>query len=244
MSLSPDMDTDNSLANEPPVALTVDLVILSVRHGGLTVLLAKDEARHPGGVWGLPGGSIGASEDVDEAADRLLFDATGLQHSTWHVEQLRTYVPAVSSAPDGGSRSATIAYISFMPVGVDPLPGSMAEAFRWWAVDDLWDDGPSLALSQSQIILDGVDRCRSKLEYTTVAASFLEEPFTLGELRRVYESVWGVKLHHSNFARKLTSSPGYLTAEFDGSPGRASLYRRGDASYVMPPILRPTAEPT
>lgn len=240
-----------------PASLRVELVLLTVRDGRLAVLLVKRHSAPFQGCWALPGGGLGDHEDLDAASQRLLTLTTGLEHDPWHAEQLRSYVSAVPSQQTAGAagsasersdeqvsaqRSVSVAYMVFMPVGTDPAPGSAAEAFRWWAVDDLSDDGPVLAFDHASIIADAVDRCRSKLEYTTVAASFLQEPFTLGELRRIYENVWGVKLHHSNFARKLTSSPGYLVAEVDGSPGRATLYRRGSAQFVMPPIPRPVGE--
>lgn len=234
-------DADAAVATSTPAALRVELVLLTVRDGRLAVLLVKRQSDPYRGYWALPGGGIAPHENLDRAAQRLLTFTTGLDHGPWHSEQLRSYV-SDGPAPSGEQRELSVAYMVFMPIGTDPAPGSAAEAFRWWAVDDLWDDGPALAFDHARIITDGVDRCRSKLEYTTVAASFLPEPFTLGELRRIYENVWGVKLHHSNFARKLTSSPGYLIAEVDGSPGRASLYRRGTAQFVMPPIPRPTGE--
>lgn len=245
------------------VELRVELVLFTVRDGRLVVLLIKRTVDPYSGYWALPGGGPCDDEDLDTAADRLVHDATGLDCSRLHIEQLRSYIGATSTtggsaggdgpgaaeapvAPGGpgdpGPRAASVAYMALLPVGCDPAPGSSAEAFRWWAVDDLASDGPELAFDHARIVADGVERCRSKLEYTTVAASFLREPFTLGELRRVYENVWDVKLHHSNFARKLTSSPGYLVAERDGSPGRASLYRRGSATFVMPPIPRPAPD--
>lgn len=228
------------------VDLRVDLVLFTVRDGRLVVLLVKRTTDPFKGQWALPSGGPADAEDLDTAADRLVHDATGLDCSGLHIEQLRSYVTTTPTTPAtpttqtvSAPRSASVAYMALLPVGCDPAPGSGAEAFRWWAVDDLANDGPELAYEHSLIVADGVERCRSKLEYTTVAASFLQEPFTLGELRRIYENVWDVKLHHSNFARKLTSSPDYLVAERDGSPGRASLYRRGGATFVMPPIPRP-----
>lgn len=246
MATQPEHDSSST-----EVSLRVELVLLTVRDGRLAVLLIKDMADRSMGHWALPGGPIQPEEDLDGSAHRLLSESTGLDNEPWHIEQLRSYLGALSTDSNptdsdpvnsdlaGSRRSASVAYMAFMPLGKEPAAGSTAEAYRWWAVDDLWDDGPILKGEHVTMISDAVERCRSKLEYTTVAASFLAEPFTLGELRRVYENVWSVKLHHSNFARKLTSSPGYLVAEVDGSPGRATLYRRGDANYVMPPILRP-----
>jgi 8-oxo-dGTP diphosphatase len=72
------------------------------------------------------------------------------------------------------------------------------------------------------------------------------EPFTISELREVYETVWGEKLHAGNFHRKVLSVPGFVestgeTTQAGGPRGgpRARLYRRGDARLLHPALLRP-----
>jgi 8-oxo-dGTP diphosphatase len=92
-----------------------------------------------------------------------------------------------------------------------------------------------------------VERVRSKLEYTTLAASFVAEPFTLADLRRVYAAVWGTAPDLGNFRRKVLGTSGFV-AEAQRSPLPAAgpaggrpplLYRRGDAVVLHPPMLRP-----
>ncbi|MGQ4452425.1 hypothetical protein ACN6LK_004273, partial [Streptomyces griseus] len=67
--------------------------------------------------------------------------------------------------------------------------------------------------------------------------------FTVGELRRVYEAVWGVVLDPRNFHRKVTGTPGFLvpsggtTTRQGGRP--AQLFRAGAATVLNPPMLRP-----
>ena len=95
------------------------------------------------------------------------------------------------------------------------------------------------------IIADGVERARAKLEYTTLATAFVDETFTLGDLRRVYEAVWGMPLHEANFRRKVLGTPGFVeptgtTAPTEGRP--AELYRRGPARSLHPPLLRSASE--
>jgi len=88
-----------------------------------------------------------------------------------------------------------------------------------------------------------VERARSKLEYTPLAAAFCPPEFTVGELRRVYEAVWGVTLDPRNFHRKVTGTPGYVlpsggtTTRQGGRP--AQLFTRGDVTLLNPPMLRP-----
>ena len=68
------------------------------------------------------------------------------------------------------------------------------------------------------------------------------EPFTVSELREVYECVWGQELDPRNFHRKVTGVPGFLepTGEHrqEGRARPAQLYRRGDAELLMPPMMR------
>jgi 8-oxo-dGTP diphosphatase len=88
-----------------------------------------------------------------------------------------------------------------------------------------------------------------KLEYTPLATAFVAEEFTISELRAVYETVWGERLHAGNFHRKVLSVPGFVestgeTTETGGPRGgpRARLYRRGDARLLHPALLRPGRE--
>jgi 8-oxo-dGTP diphosphatase len=106
---------------------------------------------------------------------------------------------------------------------------------------------PRLAFDHHRIVDDALERVRAKLEYTTLAMHFVEEPFTLVDLRRVYEAVWGLPLDAANFRRKILGTPD-LVQRADGEPappgrrgGRpAERYRRGTASLIVPAFYRPT----
>jgi 8-oxo-dGTP diphosphatase len=122
-----------------------------------------------------------------------------------------------------------------------PGAGSDASEARFWPVADALDRRRvPLAFDHHRILADAVDRARAKLEYTSLATTFLDDPFTIADLRRVYETVWGVRLHAANFRRKVLSTPGFVvpTGEVRGR-GRAELYRRGTVTRLHPAILRP-----
>ena len=230
-------------ADFPPAAVVVDVVLLTIRSGRLSILLVE-RAGHPfKGAWALPGGFVGPHEDTDTAASRELAEETGLATFPGHLEQLRTYS---SPGRDPRMRVVSVAYVGFMPDLPAPAAGSDAANARWWALEDVEaDGGPVLAFDHSTIVADGVERARAKLEYTPLAASFTTEPFTLVELRRVYEAVWGVELHVGNFRRKVLSTSGFVerlgvTSPPEGTRGRpAARYRRGNATILHPAMLRP-----
>ncbi|MGW7449026.1 NUDIX hydrolase [Kitasatospora sp. NPDC054795] len=126
-----------------PIAVTVDVVALTLRHGGLHVLLVERGAPPHQGCWALPGGFLRAGEeDLDEAAARELAEETGLLSASaagatscrLHLEQLGTY-----GAPERDPRMhvVSVAYLAFAPDLPDPRAGTDAAAAAWHPVSDL-----------------------------------------------------------------------------------------------------------
>ncbi|MEU4241225.1 NUDIX domain-containing protein [Actinoplanes sp. NPDC026619] len=231
----------------PSVAVTVDVVALTIRDGRLCVLLVE-RAEHPfAGRRALPGGFVRPDETLDQGALRELTEETGLRPGEGalervHLEQLRTYG---DPGRDPRMRVFSVAYLAFAPSLPDPQAGGDASAAYWVPVDE----ANNLAFDHDAVIKDGLDRARSKLEYTPLATAFVDREFTIGELRSVYAAVWGEELHAGNFHRKVLSVPGFVesTGETTAKGGerggpRAKLYRAGDARLLHPALLRPARE--
>lgn len=231
-------------SEHPPFAVTADIVIMSIRDGALRVLLVERGNEPFAGRWALPGGFLELDEDAHSAAVRELAEETGVDAEDFHLEQLGTY-----SAPDRDPRMrvVSVAHLAFAPDLPDAVAGDDAHRARWWSVDDLLSDpdAPALAFDHEDILRDALERVRAKLEYTTLAARFVGEPFTIAELRAVYGAVWGVLPERANFTRKVLATDGFVMA--DGATARASrsggprptLYRRGEATALHPALLRP-----
>lgn len=221
----------------PPVAVTVDLVVLTLRRGELHVLLVRRGEEPFRGALALPGGFVRPDETLDAAALRELAEETGLRDVPGHLEQLRTYG---DPGRDPRMRVVSVAYLALAPDLPEPAAGTDAADARWLPVARA--SGEPLAFDHPAILADGVERARAKLEYTSLATAFCPPEFTVADLRAVYEAVWGTALDPRNFHRKVTSTPGLLVdtgrtrAEGRGRP--AALYRAGTARSLQPPFTR------
>ncbi|GHH61012.1 NUDIX hydrolase [Lentzea cavernae] len=217
----------------PPFAVTVDLVVLTVRGDALCALLVRRGEAPFRGRWALPGGFVRVDESVDDAAVRELGEETGV--SGLHLEQLGTYG---EPRRDPRMRVVSVAYLALAPDLPVPVAGTDAASASWVPVAEV----SALAFDHARILGDGVERARAKLEYTSLGTAFCGEEFTVAELRRVYEIVWGVGLDPRNFHRKVTGVGGFLVATGESTSrdgGRpAALFRRGGVEVLYPPLVR------
>ncbi len=217
----------------------MDIAILTVRQGQLSVLLVRRGVHPYKGQWTLPGGFVAEQEDIDAAAARELAEEAGVVAGA-HLEQLRCF-----GAPgrDPRMRVVSVAYLALIADAVWPAAGTDAADARFFPVDDLAAGGvPALAFDHDQILADAVERARAKLEYTDLATRLLPKPFTIAELRRVYEAVWGVRLHPANFRRKVLATSGFVASTGEQAAtgrGWAELYVRGASARLHPALLRP-----
>lgn len=222
----------------PPVAVTVDVAVFTIRKDVLSVLLVRRGENPYRGQWALPGGFVRPDEDLDQAAARELAEETGLT-AGFHLEQLRSYG---SPDRDPRMRTVTVAYLALAPDLAAPTAGTDAAHAEWLSVDDALSPRTRLAFDHAEILTDALERARAKLEYTPLATAFCPDAFTVAELRHVYETVWGTELDPRNFHRKVSKAPGLLlptgstTTRDGGRP--AQLYRRGDLSVLNPPMTR------
>lgn len=226
-------------SRHPIFAVAVDLVVLTLRQGEVCVLLVRRGVTPFAGRWALPGGFVRADEDLQDAALRELAEETGFgAESVTGLEQLRSY-----GTPGRDPRPERVVSVAWVVLGAglpDPVGGTDAAEARWVPVAEV--AGLELAFDHAQILADGLERARSKLEYTSLATAFVGEEFTVAELRGVYEAIWDAELDPANFQRKVTGMPGFLEpvpGKFVGGRGRpAQVYRAGPGRELYPPLRR------
>lgn len=222
----------------PPFAVTVDIVVLTVNDGVLQVVLIERAEEPHKGALALPGGFVREDEDLHTAAARELGEEAGV--TPGQLRQLGAY-----GRPDRDPRMriVTVGYWTITPRLPQPTAGTDAASARIFPVNQILDDPNALRFDHDLILSDAVEAARSELEASTIAAEFCEPQFTIGDLRSVYEAIWGVRLDQGNFQNKVLEIDGFLTPVGEkrrGGPGRpAALYRAGPADVIDPPLRRP-----
>jgi len=179
--------------------VTVDVVILTIVHNTLKVLLLKRANEPFRGRWSIPGGFIRLSENLDDAALRVLKEKTNVQNI--YLEQLYTFGDPLRYP---NTRVITCAYFALLraeDIDVKIMDESVTE-IGWHCVEDL----PPLAFDHKEIIEYSLKRTRERLELCPVAFQLLPKKFTLTELQKSYELILKKDLDKRNFRKKMLST--------------------------------------
>jgi 8-oxo-dGTP diphosphatase len=215
----------------PRPLVTVDVVIFTVLDDALKVLLVRRPADVDDpfpGRWALPGGFIDVDKDASlhDCALRKLREKTGV--SAPYLEQLGSWGGA-DRDPRGWS--TTHAFFALMPSQHLALEkGANAAQVEW--VEAAAASRKRLAFDHAEIVASAIARLRGKVEYTSLPAFLLSEPFTLPQLQHTYEVVLGRAVDKSAFRKRMLDA-GFMeeAGMVDGAFGRAAMgYRLHDRS--------------
>ena len=233
---------DSGSGKFPPFAVTVDIAVFTIRDDALQVVLIQRGEEPFLGAWALPGGFVQPTEDLDRAAERELEEETGFRPGSWHLEQLGSYG---DPERDPRMRTVTVAYWAIF----SDLPVLRGGGDAWRAelvpVEMIERGRVRLAFDHERIVRDAVERTRSKLEYTALAARFCPPEFTISQLRRVFETVWNTRLDPGNFQRNVQNRAAFNRQRRLSPPagrGRpATLWSVTDDTGLAEPLERPLA---
>ena len=178
---------------------SVDCVIFGFEGGELKILLIERN-EEPFKDWlALPGYIVGQDESIDDAAERILYELTGLRDL--HMQQFHTF-GEVNRHPQG--RVITVGYYALIRINgqkeLRPVT-QFARKALWRSVKDL----PKLAFDHTDLFTTGFNKIKRRLDYQPIAFELLPEKFTLTQLQTLYEAVLDKKLDKRNFRKKMLS---------------------------------------
>ena len=158
--------------------ITVDVVIMTMKYDALHVLLVKRTTEPFKDKWAIPGGYVRLSENLDQAALRILKERTNIDNV--YLEQLYTFGDPLRHP---NARVITCAY--FALVRAEDFNIVTTPELGWHKISNL----PALAFDHKDIIEYSLKRTRERLELCPVAYQLLNEKFTLTEMQKAYELI-------------------------------------------------------
>ena len=179
----------------------MELCILSVMDGGLSVLLGRREEEPSRGKWAMPGGvlRIDLDQTLDEAAQRVSQERIGVR-----LPYLKQQCAVGGSGRDPRAPwSLSVVYRALIPAGdFSPKAGKRLTNLKWVPAETACAD-TTLAFDHHALIAVAMNHRREELEAMQLPFEYLPEQFTLGELQKACEDMLGYKLDKSSFRRKL-----------------------------------------
>jgi 8-oxo-dGTP diphosphatase len=178
---------------------SIDCLIFGFEAGELKILLIERN-EEPYKDWlALPGYIVKQEESLDDAAERILYELTGLRDLP--MKQFHTF-GEVNRHPQG--RVITVGYYALIRIAgqkeLRPITQYARKAY-WHPVNDL----PKLAFDHSEIFNTGFNKIRRRLSHQPIAFDLLPEKFTLTQLQGLYEAILNKKLDKRNFRKKMLS---------------------------------------
>lgn len=193
--------------------LSVDCVIFGFTGEKLKVLLIernnRDSKNHSQAKSKLPGDLIHMGEDLDQAAERILAELTGLKEIFLRQFSVFGDPQRMSNKEDREwledtsgmkiQRVVTTAYFSLIEINNSCEKHELTHNASWHDINDL----PPLTFDHEGIILKGLESLRKEIRFEPICFELLPDKFTIRQIQSLYEVILGQELDNRNFRKKL-----------------------------------------
>lgn len=177
--------------------VALDSIIFGFDGEELKLLLVKRGVESDKETWSLMGGWLRPSETLQQAADRILFELTGLTEV--YLEQVSTFGEPTR---DPIERTVSIAYFALINVPDYETRISHTYDAQWFSMNAL----PELLFDHREMVDMAVERLRYKAAFHPIGFELLPEKFTIPQLQKLYEAIYGTDMDKRNFSRKIMST--------------------------------------
>ena len=214
------------------VWVSVDCIIFGFDEGKLKILIGRRQMQPGCGEWSLYGGFVAADEDIDECAQRTLYELTGMRHV--YMEQVGAFGRVDR---DPGERVISIAYYALINVNDYGEQLCKEHGVEWVDVESI----PKLYSDHNEMVAKARQKMRDKIRTAPVGFRLLPPLFTLTQLQRLYEVVNGEALDKRNFRKRIKEMDFIEKTELidkSSSKRGASLYRFNRRIYNEEPNFK------
>lgn len=220
--------------------LSLDCVIFGFDSGQLKVLLVRWKGTEH---WSLPGGLVMQNESLDDSANRILTQRTGLQNiflrqfhtfgetKRYDKEVLAEKLASVVPPHMWYERAISVGYYALVNYAdVFPTHDDISDSCIWKSLEEL----PELLFDHAKILDTALAKLRREIGHEPIGLNLLPPKFTMPEMMRMYEAILGRKIDPRNFQKKILKS-GILIKSNEVKKGTAHrspfLYHFDTAKY-------------
>ena len=212
--------------------VAVDCIIFGFDEGELRILIGKRKLNPGRGQWSLYGGFVREEESIDDAANRVLFELTGLRNI--YMRQLGAFG---NINRDPGERVISVAYYAL--INVNDYSHTLLEehSVEWVSIKDI----PTMYSDHNKMIALARSMMQKTISSEPISFNLLPELFTLTQLQRLYEAVCGEEVDKRNFRKRVKEMAFIEKTDFidkTGSKRGAYLYRFNQKAFQKNSIFK------
>ena len=219
-------------AEHSKVWVSVDCIIFGFDEGKLRILIGRRKMDPGRGEWSLYGGFVRSDENIDEAADRVLYDLTGLRNL--YMRQVGAFG---SVDRDPGERVISIAYYALINVQDYDDRLRKEHSVEWVNIDDI----PHLYSDHNEMVRKALKLMRQKIKTEPIGFRLLPTLFTLTQLQQLYEAIHGEELDKRHFRKRIKEMDFIEKTDLidkTGSKRGAALFRFNKRIYNEDPNFK------
>lgn len=183
--------------NQDRFLIAVDCIIFGFDGEHLKLLLIKRGFEPEKDKWSLMGGFVGPQESLDNAANRVLTQLTGLEGV--YLEQIQAYGDPLR---DPIERTFSVTYFALIDINKYKMQITDQYHAEWF----LLKDAPKLIFDHGEMVENAKKKIRYKAALHPILFELLPKKFTIPQLQNLYEDVYNTSIDNRNFIRKLTST--------------------------------------
>jgi ADP-ribose pyrophosphatase YjhB (NUDIX family) len=209
----------NYYSDYSKVWVSVDVIIFGFDASKLKILIGRRQMDPGRGEWSLYGGFVAPNEGLDEAAERTLYNLTGLRKL--YMRQVGAFG---SVHRDPGERVISIAYYALINVKDYDDNLRKEHGLEWVDINNI----PPLYSDHQEMVSQALHIMRQKIKTEPISFRLLPDLFTLTQLQRLYEAVQGDEVDKRNFRKRVKDMDFIEKTELidkTGSKRGAYLYR-------------------
>jgi len=177
--------------------VALDCIIFGFDGKDIKLLLIRRGFEPEKDKWSLMGGFLQPNETLDEAANRVLLQLTGLEGV--YMEQLQVFSQI---GRDPIERTISVAYFALIDIHKYEKQISDQYHAEWF----LLSKKPKLIFDHDDMVKLARKQLRYKAALHPIIFKLLPEKFTIPQIQNLYECVYETKFDNRNFTRKIMST--------------------------------------